>query len=88
MITTVLCYSATSGIAVADCGKPCRVDMGNVGQRHSLSSGDRLLKWANETAELFCDGEETYTDVWIDGHRETVNDQELGTGRSRNNQDL
>ena len=27
----VLCYSATSGIAVADCGKPCRVDMGNVG---------------------------------------------------------
>ncbi len=31
MITTVLCYSATSGIAVADYGKPCRVDMGNVG---------------------------------------------------------
>ena len=31
MITTVLCYSATSGIAVADCGKPSRVDMGNVG---------------------------------------------------------
>ena len=31
MITTVLCYSATSGIVVADCGKPCRVDMGNVG---------------------------------------------------------
>ena len=31
MITTVLCYSTTSGIAVADYGKPCRVDMGNVG---------------------------------------------------------
>ena len=31
MITTVLCYSATSGSSVADCGKPCRVDMGNVG---------------------------------------------------------
>ena len=31
MITTVFCYSATLGIAVADCGKPCRVDMGNVG---------------------------------------------------------
>ena len=33
MRTTVLCYSATSGSAVADCGKPCRVDMGNVGFR-------------------------------------------------------
>ena len=31
MITTVLCYSATSGSSVADYGKPCRVDMGNVG---------------------------------------------------------
>ena len=41
MITTVLCYSATSGIAVADCGKPCRVDMGNVGQNvlRQASSG-------------------------------------------------
>ena len=33
MITTVLCYSATSGSSIADCGKPCRVDMGNVGWR-------------------------------------------------------
>ncbi len=41
MITTVLCYSATSGIAVADYGKPCRVDMGNVGG--NLSN----LKWLN-----------------------------------------
>ena len=32
MITTVLCYSATSGSSVADYGKPCRVDMGNVGE--------------------------------------------------------
>ena len=32
MITTVLCYAATSGSSVADYGKPCRVDMGNVGQ--------------------------------------------------------
>ena len=31
MITTVLCYSATSGSSVADYGKPCRVDMGNPG---------------------------------------------------------
>ena len=31
MITTVLCYSATSGSFVADYGKPCRIDMGNVG---------------------------------------------------------
>ena len=42
------------------------------GQGHSLSSGDRLLKWANETAGLYCDGEEAYADVWIDGHRETL----------------
>ncbi len=31
MITTVLCYSAILGSSVADYGKPCRVDMGNVG---------------------------------------------------------
>ena len=31
MITATLCYSATSGSSVADYGKPCRVDMGNVG---------------------------------------------------------
>ena len=39
MITTVLCYSTTSGITVADCGKPCRVDMGNVGL-HALTRHD------------------------------------------------
>ena len=37
MITTVLCYSATSGSSVADCGKPCRVDMGNVGLEGTVS---------------------------------------------------
>ncbi len=37
MITTVLCYAATSGSSVADYGKPCRVDMGNVG---SISSAE------------------------------------------------
>ena len=42
------------------------------GQRHSLSSGDRLLKWAIATSDLFCDGEETYADVWIDGRRESL----------------
>ena len=31
MITTVLCYSATSGSDVAVYDTPCRVDMGNVG---------------------------------------------------------
>ena len=39
MITTVLCYSATSGIVVADCGKACRVDMGNVGSLTVGNSG-------------------------------------------------
>ena len=32
MITTVLCYSATLGIAVTVYDTPCRVDMGNVGE--------------------------------------------------------
>ena len=32
MISITICYSATSGSSVADCGKPCRVDMGNVRQ--------------------------------------------------------
>ena len=49
MITTVLCYSATSGIAVADCGKPSRVDMGNVGQQHSVQhlEGSTFLMFDN-----------------------------------------
>ena len=37
-----------------------------------LSSGDRLFQWASEKADLSCDGEEAYADVWIDGHRETL----------------
>ena len=36
MISIMLCYSATSGSSVADCGKPCRVDMGNVGLEDTL----------------------------------------------------
>ena len=43
MITTVLCYSATP---VADCGKPCRVDMGNVGQKSSYRAGYNLVRLA------------------------------------------
>ena len=31
MISTGLCYAATSGTEVTDYGTPCRVDMGNVG---------------------------------------------------------
>ena len=42
------------------------------GRGHSLSSGDRLLQWASEQADLYCDGEDAYADVWIDGHRETL----------------
>ena len=38
MITTTLCYSATSGSSVADYGKPNRVDMGNVGSDHEIAS--------------------------------------------------
>ena len=48
MITTVLCYSTTSGIAVADYGKPSRVDMGNVGVYAvgSYFNGDAVTGYA------------------------------------------
>ena len=42
------------------------------GQAQTVSSGDRLLQWASERVELYCDGEEAYADVLIDGHRETM----------------
>ena len=43
------------------------------GQRTpASSSGDRLLQWASDSSELFCDGEATFADVWMDGHRETL----------------
>ena len=42
------------------------------GQGQSLSSGDRLLQWASEQLELYCDGDEAYADVLVDGHRETL----------------
>ena len=38
MITTTLCYSATSGSSVADYGTPCTVDMGNVGYKTLVTS--------------------------------------------------
>ena len=42
------------------------------GQRTPTSSGDRLLQWASDSSELFCDGEATFADVRMDGHRETL----------------
>ena len=36
MISTTLCYSATSGSSVADYGTSCMVDMGNVGFTNQL----------------------------------------------------
>ena len=42
------------------------------GQEQPLSARDLLLQLANEAADLFCDGEEAYADVWIGGHRETL----------------
>ena len=42
MITTVLCYSATLGSSVADCGQPCKVDMGNVGLMSAFSPAPML----------------------------------------------
>ena len=42
------------------------------GQGGRLSSGDLLLRWAREFAELFCDGEEAFADVLMDGQRKTL----------------
>ena len=42
------------------------------GRGQSLSSGDRLFRWASYQTELYCDGEDAYADVWMDGHRETL----------------
>ena len=41
-------------------------------RQHPLSAGDRLLQWASEISELYCDVEEAYADVWINGYRETL----------------
>ena len=40
-------------------------------QARRLSSGDLLLRWAMEEADLYADGVETYIDVWLEGVRET-----------------
>ena len=37
-----------------------------------VSARDLLLRWARELAELYCDGEETFADVLVDGRRETL----------------
>ena len=42
------------------------------GQGGRLSSGDLLLRWARELADLYCDGEEAFADVLMDGQRETL----------------
>ena len=47
-----------------------KVEKGRRGQ--SLSAGDRLLEIAHEESDLYCDGEETYADVRIGCHRETL----------------
>ena len=51
------------------------------GQGQTVSSGDRLLQWASEQVELYCDGEEAYADVLIDGHRETMPVRSRGFNR-------
>ena len=51
------------------------------GKGQTVSSGDRLLQWASEQVELYCDGEEAYADVLIDGHRETMPVRSRGFNR-------
>ena len=56
---------------VADEEEPDTDEKGE-GQGGRLSSGDLLPRWAREFAELFCDGEEAFADVLMDGQRETL----------------
>ena len=51
------------------------------GQGGRLSSGDLLLRWAREFTELFCDGEEAFADVLMDGQRETLPIRSTGLKR-------
>ena len=71
---------ASAGPVVADASKPGG-DEDRDGQRTPLSSGDRLLQWASDSSELFCDGESAFADVWIDGHRETLPVRSVGFRR-------
>ena len=52
MITTVLCYSATLGIAVTVYDTPCRVDMGNVGSYDRVIANPpfSLKNWGHDFA--------------------------------------
>ena len=34
------------------------------GRKQSLSSGDRLFRWASGRTDLYCDGDDAYADVW------------------------
>ena len=65
---------------VANVGKAGRDEDGG-SQRTAASSGDRLLQWASDASELFCDGETAFADVWMDGHRETLPVRSVGFRR-------
>ena len=51
------------------------------GRKQSLSSGDRLFRWTSDQTELYCDGDDAYADVWMDGHRETLPIRSMGFER-------
>ena len=51
------------------------------GRKQSLSSGDRLFRWASDQTDLYCDGDDAYADVWMDGHRETLPIRSMGFER-------
>ena len=51
------------------------------GRKQSLSSGDRLFRWASGRTDLYCDGDDAYADVWMDGHRETLPIRSMGFER-------
>ena len=49
---------------VGDVGEPETVGE-REGKEQPSSARDRLLQLADEAADLFCDGEEAYADVWM-----------------------
>ena len=70
---------ASAGPVAAVASKPG--GDGDEDSRRTASSGDRLLRWASDASELFCDGETTFADVWMAGHRETLPVRSVGFRR-------
>ena len=68
------CPSVDSGLAeryVPNKEEP-EADGKEGGRGGRVSAGDELIRWTMECVELYRDGEETFADIQVDGHRETL----------------